>query len=232
MSIESPGLVFAAMIRLRIIIRERLSRKYWILPSQNVTEEYYINNQFKKLADELPDLVSAQHRQITKRAIKFAQAKHERQFRLGGEPQVCHVLRVGIRAAKYARENCPGKILELVLTSLLHDIIEDTKITPEEFRKLFGQKVFENIVALSHIEEEEPDEVYLTRVAAAGRIAVLVKRFDRLDNIESLANAPVEFRQRKLVETRNALPIWSKIDPDGAQGIEKELERYGTQNTG
>jgi len=185
-----------------------------------------VNNEIKKIAEELLDLMLAEHRQNIKSAINVAQEKHEGQFRLGGEPQVCHVLRVGIRAAKYARENCPGKIVELVLTSLLHDIIEDTKITPEEFRKLFGQKVLENVAALSHIEEEEPDEVYLARVVKAGRIAVLVKRFDRLDNIESLAKAPADFRQKKLDEIRNALPIWREIDPDGAREIEKEVEVY------
>ena len=116
--------------------------------------------------------------------------------------------------------------------SLGHDLYEDTKTSVQELIKLFGQEVSNNIVALSHIEEEEPDEIYLARVAAAGRIAVLVKRFDRLDNIESLARAPEEFQQKKLKEIRIALPFWQQIDPDGAREIETGVEKYGTQNAG
>ena len=72
-------------------------------------------------------------------------------------------------------------------------------------------------------EEEQADEVYLSRVANGGRNAVLTKRFDRLDNIKALANAPAEFRAMKLAEIRSALPIWYRIDPDGACEIEKEV---------
>lgn len=157
-------------------------------------------------------------------------AKHDGQFRLGGEPQSCHVIRVAIRAAKFAIVNCPNRLLELVLTSLSHDTYEDTKTSIKELVNLFGEKVARNVVALSHIEEEEPDEVYLARVAAGGKIVVLVKRFDRLDNIGSLADASLEFRKKKLVEIRNALSIWQRIDPDGAQEIKKEVVRWSKEN--
>ncbi len=167
---------------------------------------------------------------IVKEFLNMAVEYHDRQYRLGGEPQIFHVLRVGIRAAQYAKKN-PGNDF-VVPVALLHDTVEETILTPAKIERDFGGFFKNCVVALSHIEEEEPDEVYLARVAAAGRTAILVKRFDRLDNIESLADAPVEFRQRKLIEIRNALPIWREIDPDGAQGIEKELDKYGAQKTG
>lgn len=44
-----------------------------------------------------------------------------------------------------------------------------------------------------------------------------------MDNIKTLANAPAEFQATKLAEIRSALPIWYRIDPDGAYEIEKEV---------
>jgi len=78
--------------------------------------------------------------------------------------------------------------------------------------------------AVSHEEEEEPDSVYLRRVAAGGPLAVVVKRSDRLDNLNTLRYAPIGFRERKLAEVRAALPLWQEIDPAGAPMIEALLE--------
>lgn len=177
----------------------------------------------KQLVDELPGLVPVVDRDVVHRAIQFALAKHEGQFRLGGEPHACHLLRVAMAAAHYATEYCPRDLRELVQSGLLHDTVEDTNATVQEVIELFGETVARNVLALSHIEEEEADEVYLSRVANGGRNAVLTKRFDRLDNIKTLANAPAEFRAMKLAEIRSALPIWYRIDPDGAREIEKEV---------
>ena len=78
--------------------------------------------------------------------------------------------------------------------------------------------------AVSHEEEEEPDSVYLRRVAAGGPLAVVFKRSDRLDNLNTLRHAPIRFRERKLAEVRAALPLWQEIDPAGAPMIEALLE--------
>lgn len=182
-----------------------------------------MDDTLKRLTGELLGLVPATDREVVHRAIQFALTKHDGQFRLGGEPHAYHLLRVAIAAASYAAENCPNDLRELAQSGLLHDTVEDTNTTVEEVTELFGETVARNVLALSHVEEEEADEVYLTRVANGGRNAVLAKRFDRLDNIKALANAPAEFRATKLAEIRLALPIWYRIDPDGAREIEKEV---------
>ena len=177
----------------------------------------------KRLIGELLGFIPAADQEAVQRAIHFALERHEGQFRLDGEPHACHLLRVAAAAAHYATEHCPSDLRELVQSGLLHDTVEDTNTTVEEVTELFGETVARNVLALSHIEEEEADEVYLSRVANGGRNAVLTKRFDRLDNIKALANAPTEFRAMKLAEIRSALPIWYRIDPDGAREIEKEV---------
>ena len=177
----------------------------------------------KRLIGELLGFIPAADQEAVQRAIHFALERHEGQFRLDGEPHACHLLRVAAAAAHYATEYCPRDLRELVQSGLLHDTVEDTNTTIKEVIELFGETVARNVLALSHIEEEEADEVYLSRVANGGRNAVLTKRFDRLDNIKTLANAPAEFRATKLAEIRSALPIWYRIDPDGAHEIEKEV---------
>jgi GTP pyrophosphokinase len=182
----------------------------------------------KRLIGELLGLVPAVDQDAVHRAIKFALTKHEGQFRIDGEPHVCHLLRVAAAAAHYAIEHCPRDLRELVQSGLLHDTVEDTNTTVQEVTELFGETVARNVSALSHIEEEEADEIYLSRVANGGRNAVLTKRFDRLDNIKTLANAPAEFRAMKLAEIRSAIPIWYRIDPEGAREIEKEVSHEQT----
>ena len=162
-------------------------------------------------------------------AIEFASKRHEGQMRPGGEPQLAHVMRVAKAVAEYLTthglENSCGAST-FVISAILHDMLEDTPTTDAELAEKFGKEVAKIVRALSHESEEEPDEVYLRRVALGGTVAIIVKRCDRLDNLQSLAIMPAEFRERKLSEVRAALPIWKKIDSEGAMEIEKEVLKY------
>ncbi len=159
-------------------------------------------------------------------AVEFALKRHTGQVRPEGELQAIHILRVGIAAAEYAkRQHMPEReFLILVQSDVLHDVLEDTATKDEELKNLFGNEVAQIVRALSHVEEEESDEVYLTRVAEGGKLAVLAKRFDRLDNICSLVKMPIEFRSRKVEEIKKALVIWQRIDPEGSREIEIALK--------
>lgn len=193
-----------------------------------------------RLVDELIYETPGRSMDIVKQAIQFALECHARQYRASGEPQVNHVLRVGIAAAKHIRVLSytslvvtPSMEQILVCGSVTHDILEDTEITDEELREYFsrepcykelGRELTRAVRAVSHEKEEEPDEVYLSRVAEGGKCAVLIKRFDRLDNLQTLSNTTADFRARKLAEVRKALPIWRRIDPEGSRQIEKTLK--------
>lgn len=159
-------------------------------------------------------------------ACALAYTRHEGQTRPGGESQFAHVLRVAQSAARFAcSEHLSYEDAEdVVASALLHDVLEDTDTTDDELAEQFGERVARIVRAVSHEEEEEPDGVYLCRVAAGGRFAVIVKRCDRLDNLNTLRHAPLEFRSTKLAEVRVALPLWYEIDPDGAPLIEELLE--------
>lgn len=171
------------------------------------------------LTGQITEIVPSEQIEKIRDAIAAAVSRHKEQHREGGEMYANHVLRVGKRAAEYAQAQ--GIEAEFVQAAILHDILEDTLTSEEEMEQKFGKEVLEIIKAVSHRDEEEPDEEYLNRVAAGGKLAVLVKRFDRLENLNDLTKAPREFRLRKLRELEQALPIWHRIDPEGAVEIER-----------
>ena len=152
---------------------------------------------------------------------------HQGQTRPGGELQQVHCARVGLRAARYAdaHDFSGDRFDTLVSVSLLHDVVEDTEVTRDVIAEQLNIEVADAVQAMSHLEEEEPDEVYLARVEAGGEFAVLAKRFDRLDNLHALAKMPEDFRKKKIVEVRSAMPIWQRIDPPGSLEIEQELAK-------
>jgi hypothetical protein len=172
-----------------------------------------------RLSKEIIELASGEQIEKIRTAIAMAVSRHREQHREGGEMYANHVLRVGKRAAEYARAQGMGA--KLIQAAILHDILEDTSTTEEEVEQKFGKEILEIVKAVSHRDEEESDEEYLNRVAAGGKLAVLVKRFDRLENLKDLTKAPKEFRLRKLRELEQAIPIWQRIDPEGAIEIEK-----------
>ncbi len=162
-------------------------------------------------------------------AIAMAISRHKEQYREGGEMYAGHVLRVGKRAAEYAKQQKLENPTELIQAAILHDILEDTSTEQAELRRRFGDEVVRIVQALSHIDENEPDEEYLGRVEQGGELAILVKRFDRLENLNDLAKAPKEFRVQKLKKLEQALPIWQRMDPEGAVEIEKIMREMLTK---
>ncbi len=152
--------------------------------------------------------------------LDLIKEKHAGQTRPGGEPQLLHALRVGTLAAQFTADRDRETRLTVVSAALCHDILEDTDVSDEELAQWTSPAVAQIVRAVSHEEEEEPDEVYLARVAAEGPLAVLVKRCDRLDNLKALRQMPADFRSLKLLEVWAALPLWEAIDPEGYPAIE------------
>lgn len=174
-----------------------------------------------KTVDEIFALCNDSAKETVRKAIELALDRHSGQLRIDGEPYVNHVLRVGAATAEFALKKMPEQFGILVPAAILHDILEDTPTTDEELREQFGQEVARIVRALSHEQEEESDEIYLTRVVRGGKLALLIKRFDCLDNIACLAKAPENFRAQKMAERKASLPIWERIDPEGATAIKK-----------
>lgn len=96
-----------------------------------------------------------------------------------------------------------GYPFEYQATALCHDLLEDTKATPEKIEELAGKKVL-NAVKILTKKEGESKEEYLKNIDK-NDICKLVKAYDRLNNMKSLlTDAPkemaLEYLAKKYIE--------------------------------
>ena len=140
-------------------------------------------------------------------AIKIAKKAHEGQFRKTGEPYVIHPL-----AVKKILEDW-GMDEDTVIAGVLHDTVEDTKLTLDDIRKEFGDSVaflVDGVTKLSNARTGMRDiDTYLPAtkdnflrlmIALGDDIRVLIiKLADRLHNIRTLSALPPD-KQKKIAK--------------------------------
>ena len=106
---------------------------------------------------------------------EIAYSAHFGQFRFDGVTDyIVHPVRV--------RNRLKGETLEVQAAALLHDVVEDTKVTADDLRaKGVDEVVIEAVTALTHLMDES-NEDYWARVKA-NEIATKVKIADMIDNL-------------------------------------------------
>ena len=148
-------------------------------------------------ADEHTDLIC--------RAFNFAYQLHEGQYRKSGEPYIAHPVAV----AGLLRDLGGGDVT--IAAGFLHDIVEDTEVTPEEIEELFGtdvRRLVEGVTKLSKFNfssttERQAENFRRMFLAMAKDIRVIiVKLADRLHNMRTLEHLKPEKQQRISLETR------------------------------
>ena len=138
-------------------------------------------------------------------AFDFAFQLHEGQFRASGEPYIIHPIAV----ANLLRDI--GASPAVIAAGFLHDVVEDTEVTPEEIEGHFGAEVralVEGVTKLGGIHftnrtEAQAENLRRMFLAMASDIrVVLVKLADRLHNMRTLGPLKPEKQQRIASETR------------------------------
>jgi len=121
------------------------------------------------------------------RAIEIAVKAHEKQLRKGTEiPYIVHPLSVGIILAK------GGAPEEVIVAGILHDTIEDTDVTFEEIREIFGESIANIVKGASESDKslpwEERKQHTIDSLASESIEVLLVICADKLDNLRSIAS--------------------------------------------
>ena len=149
--------------------------------------------------------------EIIIKAYDFAKAAHEGQLRDSGEPFFNHPFEVALILADLELD------LDTVAAGLLHDVIEDTDVTPEELEQEFGSLIFALVDGVTKLEklpfknrlEREAENLRKMIFAMAKDIRViLIKLADRLHNMRTLRYLDQE-RQIKIA--RETLDIYAPL---------------------
>jgi GTP pyrophosphokinase len=180
---------------------------------------------FNDIADRMLEYNPACDLALLQRAYVYSAKVHEGQERLSGEPYLVHPLEVaGILVETRMDE-------VTVAAGLLHDTIEDTLVTAEELRRLFGESVaylVEGLTKIAKIEfrsqqERQAENFRKLLVAMSRDIRILlIKLADRLHNMRTLQHMSEESRRRVAQETLDIYaPLAHRL---GIQWMQRELE--------
>lgn len=118
-----------------------------------MTEEEQINARFEELMEACRERrkLTSQEEEDIRRAFMLANQAHEGVRRKSGEAYIFHPLAVALIAVK---EVGLGPIA--VVCALLHDVVEDTDISLEQIRMLFGDRasrIVDGVTKIDHAAE-------------------------------------------------------------------------------
>lgn len=133
-----------------------------------------------------------------KKAIYYAKKYHGSQKRLSGEPYYTHPLCVAEMVADYVFKT------DILVTSILHDTLEDTQITKEIIVGIFGNKVAEQVNYLTRVNKGQkitPAESIEFLWLQKKEDLLIVKLFDRIHNMQTIDAKSLEKQQATICET-------------------------------
>lgn len=144
-------------------------------------------------------------------ALTFAHAAHAavgqlRKYTL--DPYIVHPMAVSGLVAKV------DGTLEMVMAAVLHDVVEDTKVTATDIRNLFGDEVGDMVSALTdvytkeavpHLNRAARKEAEAKRYANLSYAVKTIKLADMIDNTKSISEFDPGFFKTYAVEKRRLL---------------------------
>jgi len=184
-----------------------------------------IKKVMKPTLDKILEKYHGQDKKLILEAFNFAKNAHEGQKRLSGEDYIFHPLRASLILSHLNVD------ASSIIACLLHDVIDDTKVSPQEIEDKFGEEISFLVKGVSKLgkirlpkqnleigpieKQTGPDTENLRRMffAMAEDIRVIIiKLADRAHNMETLKFIPEEKQQRVALETMEIFaPIASRL---------------------
>ncbi len=171
----------------------------------------------KEIYDKMTNAPSEEDKTWIIRAYDFAEAAHQGQKRASGEPYFYHVFEVSKILAEF------GMDTKTIIAGLLHDTIEDTKVTQKELEEQFGEDVLflvKGVTKLGKVkyrgEERHVESLrkFFVAMAEDARV-IIIKLADRLHNVRTLQYLRPDKAHRIALETieihapmANRLGMW------------------------
>jgi guanosine-3',5'-bis(diphosphate) 3'-pyrophosphohydrolase len=205
------------------------------MPSETIdleTEKKEILARYSALLRALGDKIDKQDKIQIRKAFDLALDAHKDMRRKSGEPYIYHPIAVAQIAASEI-----GLGATAVICALLHDTVEDTEVTLEDIRKMFGEteaKIIDGLTKIenvfdqsSSIQAENFRKVLLT-LSDDVRV-ILIKLADRLHNMRTLDSMA---RDKQLKIAAETLFLYAPLAHRlGLYNIKTEMEDLGLKYT-
>ena len=164
--------------------------------------------------------------ELINKAIYWARKYHADQKRKSGELYYTHPLEVAYMISEYNLKT------DVIVASILHDIVEDTEVTVEMIHGSFGQRIAEMVDRLTR---DRPDGTKLSvedilnnSYQEKDREVLLIKLFDRLHNIQTLGAISPEKVKKITKETLNFFIVTTMYM--GYKNLEKTIYEICCKN--
>jgi GTP pyrophosphokinase len=142
---------------------------------------------------------------MIEKAFRFAEKKHDGQFRKSGLPYICHPVEVmGIlEQLDFGAD--------VLCAALLHDVVEDCGVTIAEIERKFNRVIAQIVDAVTEIKPNEQMEnmqaeikTYqkLVSMGKINRFAFYIKFADRLHNLKTIDTFPRYKQIEKVKQTQ------------------------------
>lgn len=165
-----------------------------------------INDLKTKIRDYIEEYGSSSEKQLLEFALSDIDFYYQDQNRICGDPVVLHSLRIGFLLCLVEAG------VSTVIAGLLHDLLEDTDISPDMIRNRYGEWYAEALDALSKAETQSQTHQKLLRAGRRDARFLVIKTFDRLDNMRDIHWLPADKRMRISKETKEFyLPVAKTI---------------------
>ena len=195
-------------------------------------EKKEILRRYTNLLRSLGDKTSKPERVLLRKAFDLALDAHKDMRRKSGEPYIYHPIAVAQIVASEIGLGVTG-----VICALLHDTVEDTEVTLDDIRRMFGEtesKIIDGLTKIenvfdqsSSIQAENFRKVLLT-LSDDVRV-ILIKLADRLHNMRTLASMA---RDKQLKIASETLFLYAPLAHRlGLYNIKTEMEDLGLKYT-
>ena len=163
---------------------------------------------------------------LVQKAYEFANINHEGQKRKSGEPYIIHPLNVAYILATLDMDE------ETICAALLHDVVEDTKVTHQDLINEFSQEIanlVDGVTKLTQFQQnitvkEQQVEDYRKMFLAMGKDirVILIKLADRLHNMRTLKFLS---RDRQIAISKETTELYAPLaNRLGLYSLKWELE--------
>ena len=149
-------------------------------------------------------------------ALRFAAEKHKGQFRIGGAEYITHPMAV----AEIVKRQGYG--IDIQITALFHDLLEDTDATASDILKFGNEELLKAVKLLTKQKGYDMAD-YVARIRP-NKTPFPVKAADRLHNLRCALVTDTEFKRKYIFETVDWYLNFSPEIPKAVKALAQSLD--------